>query len=96
MASVGNPETGRQLIEKYACLACHQIPGFEGPQGFLGPSLEGMASRPTISGRVPNDVTTMTAYLQNPPAIDPPTRMPPLGISEEEARHVTAYLFTLK
>ena len=92
----GNVQTGKELIEKYACLACHRIPGFAEPQGSMGPSLEGIASRPAIAGRVPNDPATMVAYLQNPPAVDPATRMPPLGISEEEARHMTAYLFTLQ
>ena len=95
-AATGNADTGKRLIEQYACLACHRIPGFEEPQGMLGPSLEGMARRPTIGGRVPNDARTMIAYLRNPPAVDPPTQMPTLGISEEEARHMTAYLYTLK
>ena len=96
VAPAGNRETGKELIQKYACLACHQIPGFDGPQGSLAPALAGMASRPAISGRVPNDPATMTAFLQNPQAVDPQNQMPPLGISEDEARHITAYLLTLK
>ena len=96
LAPAGDPENGRALIQKYACLACHAIPGFDAPQGTLAPSLAGMASRSTISGRVPNDPATMAAFLQNPPAVDRGNQMPPLGISEEEARHISAYLFTLK
>jgi cytochrome c2 len=91
-AMAGDAAQGKQLIDKYACAACHHIPGTEGPHGTLGPDLAGIKSRP-IGGRVPNDAATMVAYLQNPPAIDPPTRMPPLGVTEEEAKHMTAYLF---
>ena len=92
----GDAERGKELIEKYACTACHRIPGFEGRAGSLGPDLSGTGSRREISGRVPNNPAMMASYLQNPPAVDPPTRMPPLGISEEEAQHITAYLFTLR
>lgn len=92
----GNPARGKELIDTYACTACHGVPGFEGPHGSLGPTLAGIATRPHIGGRVPNDPQTMAAYLQNPPAVDPPTRMPPLGLTEEEARHIAAYLFTLR
>ena len=96
VSGVGDPAIGRQHIDRYACLACHRIPGFEGPQGSLGPSLAGMGSRPLIGGRVPNNPDTMTAFLQNPQAVDPNSRMTPVGVSEEDARHITAFLFTLK
>src|SRR5688500_8089465 len=85
--AAGNAQTGKRLIEKYACLSCHHIPGFEGrPQGSLAPSLERYATRPAISGRVPNNRETMTAFLQDPQALDPANQMPPLGIAEDEAR----------
>ncbi|HUP45517.1 MAG TPA: c-type cytochrome [Thermoanaerobaculia bacterium] len=92
----GDPKQGKALIEQYGCIACHVTPGIDGSHGALGPSLAGMASRPSIAGRVSNDRPTMVAYLQNPPAVDPQTRMPPLGVSEDDARHMTAYLFTLR
>src|SRR5688572_23370991 len=70
--SAGNAETGKQLIETYACLSCHQIPGFEGQQqGSLAPSLERYALREAISGRVPNNPQMMSLFLQNPQAVDP-------------------------
>ncbi len=93
---VGIRDNGKQLIEKYACLACHRIPGFDGAQGSLGPSLEGITSHATIAGGAPNNVETMTAYLQNPQAVHPDATMPALGMTPEEARDITAYLFTLK
>lgn len=95
-ASTGDPAIGRQLVDQYACLACHQVPGFEGPQGSLGPSLAGIGSRPTIGGRVPNSAATLTTFLQNPQAVDPQNRMMSVGVSEEDARHIAAFLFTLQ
>lgn len=95
-AAAGSASAGKKLIDQYACLSCHKIPGFEGPQGSMGPSLEAFASRKTIAGGIPNEPQTVTAYLQNPQAVDPQNRMPPLGISEPEARDITAYLLTLR
>lgn len=92
---IGNAEAGRQHIEKYSCVACHVIPGITGDGGSLGPDLAGFASRPTINGRVPKKPETVVAYLQNPSAVDPETSMPPLGLTEPEAKDITAYLMTL-
>ena len=38
----------------------------------------------------------LTAWLRDPPAIDPSTAMPDLGLSEAEALHMAAYLYTLR
>ena len=94
-ASAGDAGRGKQLIDKYACTACHAVPGFE-QGGSLGPSLAGIGSRAEISGRVPNNLETMTAYIADPPAVDPPTRMPPVGATPQEARDIAAFLFTLR
>ena len=92
----GNAGNGRKLIDQYSCISCHMIPGIEGPHGSMGPTLEAFSRRPAIAGRIPNRPDTIAAYLQNPQAVDPQNRMPPLGITEAEARDITAYLFTLK
>lgn len=95
-AASGDAANGKKLIDQYACLSCHTIPGFDGPQGSMGPTLEAFASRKVIAGGIANERRTVAAYLQNPQAVDPQNRMPPLGISEAEARDITAYLFTLQ
>jgi cytochrome c2 len=49
-------ERGRELIAQYGCNTCHSIPGIEGQQGSIGPSLEGIGARRRISrnsSRVP-------------------------------------------
>jgi len=89
----GNAVNGKRLIDQYACVSCHKISGFDGPQGSMGPSLEAFATRKVIAGSIPNQPDTVAAYLQNPQAVDPQNQMPSLGISESEARDITAYLF---
>lgn len=92
----GNPKAGRNLIARYGCTACHQIPGVKTFTGTVGPSLKGFSQRGYIAGRIPNRPAWLTLWLQDPPAIDPKTAMPPLGINETEARHMAAYLYTLR
>ena len=92
----GEPEAGRALIAGYGCTACHRIPGVATPTGTVGPSLEGFGRRAYIAGQLPNRPALLTAWLRDPPALAPGTAMPSLGLSEPEARHVAAYLYTLR
>lgn len=92
----GSPELGRVLVATYGCSACHRIPGVRQASGTVGPSLSGFSRRAYIAGRLPNRPAMLTAWLRDPPAIDPATAMPALGVSEPEARHMAAYLYTLR
>lgn len=92
----GHPTAGRALIASYGCAACHHIPGVRTVSGSVGPSLEGFGRRSYIAGRVPNRPAWLTLWLRDPPFIDPQTAMPALGITEREARHMAAYLYTLR
>jgi cytochrome c len=92
----GDPERGQALIASYGCTACHAIPGIAGFVGSVGPPLAGFSRRAYIAGRLPNRPMMLTAWLRDPPTIDPATAMPGLGLSEAEARHVAAYLYTLR
>ena len=49
-----------------------------------------------IGGVLPNRPMMLTAWLRDPPAIDPATAMPALGLSEAEARDMAAYLYRLR
>ena len=92
----GDPRFGSAIIADYGCSACHRIPGIAQPTGTVGPSLAGFGRRAYIAGQLPNRPMALTAWLRDPPAIDPGTAMPALGLSETEARHVAAYLYTLR
>jgi cytochrome c len=92
----GNPEKGRTALAQYACQACHVIPGITGSEVFVGPPLDGIASRPLIAGRLPNDRDNLIRWIREPQAIDPETAMPNMGVTEQHARDMAAYLATLK
>lgn len=92
---VGQAENGRLLIRRVGCAACHHIPGVEAPKGSVGPSLRGFANRSLIAGRLPNRPPQLVQWVRNAPAFDPLTAMPPMPLTEEEARDVAAYLYTL-
>lgn len=95
-AGGGDPNRGKEAIERYGCNACHIIPGISGPKGMVGPPLDHMAARAYIAGKFPNNPQTMIKWLQNPPAFDPQSAMPSMGITESESRDIAAYLHTLK
>lgn len=93
----GNAERGKALAAQYGCNVCHAIPGVEGPQGSLGPSLEGVASRAAISyEKVQNTPENLVKFIQNPQALNPQSSMPPIGLTDADAKDIAAYLLTLK
>jgi len=95
--SIGNASRGPALAAQYGCNVCHLIPGVEGPAGSLGPSLQGVASRPAISqGTVPTTPENLVRFIQNPATLNPQSSMPPSGAPESDARDLAAYLLTLK
>ena len=92
----GDPERGRQLLRQFGCGACHRIPGVADAQGNVGPPLDGVAKRVYLGGVLPNSRESMARWIRTPKAFDPQTAMPNLGVSEEHARDMVAYLHTLR
>jgi Cytochrome c2 len=92
----GNPAHGKILIAQYGCTSCHMIPGIDGARGEVGPSLDHVATRPLLTGKLPNNPQNLTMYLQNPQMAGPQNAMPNLGVKADEARDIAAYLYTLK
>jgi mono/diheme cytochrome c family protein len=79
-------ERGKRLYEnKYGCNACHSLNG-EG--GKIGPTLDRAGFR--LNG------TWIYRWIKNPQAMDPATRMPALGLSDEDAKAVTLFMTTLQ
>jgi cytochrome c2 len=91
----GDPARGKLALAQYACHACHQIPGITGSEVYVGPVLEGFASRRIIARDLPNTPENLARWIRNPQQIDPHTAMPSLGVSEGDARDMVAYLLTL-
>lgn len=84
---------GQEAIKRAGCGACHVIPGISWPQGKIGPSLDGLAERALIGGRLPNQPDVLAAYVRNAPALDPGSAMPAMPVTEAEARDIAAYLY---
>lgn len=95
----GSPAAdGAQLIATKPCVGCHTIPGIPGATGTVGPNLAGVASRPKIAGgAVPNtSPDDLKKWILNPSALKPGTAMPNVGLTDDEATKIVAYLETLK
>jgi cytochrome c2 len=92
----GDPATGKRLVTQYQCGTCHAIPEVQGAGGEAGPPLEHVGRLSYIAGGIPNRPDRMVAWLRDPPALKPGTRMPSMGLSEQEAAHIAAYLYTLE
>lgn len=91
-----DPAEGLAIAERVGCAACHVSPGIDWPAGVSGPSLEGFGDSPLIAGRLPNQPDVLTAWLIDAPSLSPETGMPPMPLTEAEARDVAAWLYTLR
>lgn len=92
----GEARQGEQLVRRYGCAGCHILPGSQGTTTHFGPPLNAFAGHTTIAGAVPNQPENLVFWLQQPQAVKPGTAMPNLGIQEAEARHIAAFLYTLR
>ena len=92
----GDPSRGPDLLRKYGCQTCHTIPGVVGANGLVGPPLAGIAGRSYIAGVLPNAPDNMLRWIRDPKAVDAKTAMPNTGVTPSDARHIAAYLYTLK
>lgn len=91
----GNSARGAALIVKLGCGTCHMVPGIDGATALVGPPLDHMGSRVYIAGVLRNTPDNMIAWLRDPQAVVPGNAMPNMGIDEDQARDITAYLDTL-
>jgi mono/diheme cytochrome c family protein len=96
IARAPDAQRGRTAIHQYACVTCHVIPGIVGSNAPVGPPLTGVGSRPFIAGVLPNSPETMIQWLRSPQSISPNNAMPDLGVTEQDAADIAAYLKTLK
>lgn len=83
---------GQRALHQYACSACHAIPGVTGSRPAVGPPLDGMARRTRIAGVLDNTPENMVRWLRQTQQVKPGTAMPELGLTEQDARDIAAYL----
>ena len=87
---------GQAAIGRYGCGGCHEIPGVRGAEGMVGPPLTRVARRTYLAGHVANTPADMMRWIQHPQQIEAGTAMPEMQVSDQDARDITAYLYTLR
>jgi cytochrome c len=92
----GDALRGNAVIEQYSCGSCHTIPGVRGAHGVVAAPLLWFSRRSFIAGEVPNTPENLVRWVRTPQSIEPRTAMPAVGLSEQQARDVAAYLYTLR
>lgn len=93
LASASAVASGRRLLANYGCGSCHTIPGVAGANSMAGPPLNRFYQRSYVAGRLPNTWENLAKFIQHPQEIDPGNAMPDLGVSDDEAHDMAAYLY---
>jgi cytochrome c2 len=83
-------------LNRYGCTNCHTISKLAGAIGRTGPPLDGVASRKQLAGNLENTPENMIRWIRNPGSIDRFTSMPNNSVTQEDARDIAAYLYTLR
>jgi cytochrome c len=96
VAVSGNPQHGKELIEGYGCGSCHIIPGVHRANGLVGPPLIYFSQRTMIAGELPNTQENLVLWIEHPRQVEPKTAMPDLGLDDDQAYDIAAYLYTLR
>lgn len=92
----GNAARGLALMERYGCGSCHNAEGLPRLAPGIAPPLESLTSRAYIAGVLENKPENLVRWIVDPPAIDPLTAMPVVGVTELDARDIAAYLYSLE
>jgi cytochrome c oxidase subunit 2 len=78
-----------------SCIACHTVQGTS--FGVLGPNLSHVGSRTTIAaGALPNSDEGLARWLRDPLVVKPGSKMPRIGLTEDEIVALVAYLRSLR
>ena len=86
---------GKAVFAKSACVGCHTIAGVSA--GGLGPNLSHFGGRATLAaGMWPNTPDNVAAWVRDPQRLKPGAKMPELGLTEDQAKALAAYLTGLK
>ena len=87
---------GERVFESTACVNCHTVSG-TAAIGKFGPDLTHLMSRDTIAaGAAPNTPESLRLWIKNPAAIKPGSKLPAMGLSDQDVDAVGTYLETLR
>lgn len=94
--SSGNAELGRELLTDYGCTGCHTVPGIRTEPAYVGPPLDHWGLRSYIAGSLNNNERNLVRWITDPQAIEEGTAMPDVGVSEQDAINIAAYLLSIE
>jgi cytochrome c oxidase subunit 2 len=78
------------------CVSCHAVKGTPA-QGIVGPNLTHLGSRERFAGSMfERTDENLAAWLEDPPARKPGSKMPDLDLTDEQITALVAYLQSLK
>jgi len=96
VSTQGATAAGQRVFESTACVNCHTISGTTA-KGLFGPDLTHLMSRQTIAaGAVPNTHETLRLWIKHPDTLKPGSKMPAMGLSDQDLDAVTAYMEALR
>ena len=90
----GDPRRGEAMFIQYGCGSCHSLKNVRTATGMVGPPLDGLALRVIIGGHLSNTPSNMEKWIRDPQHVAPGTAMPDLNVGAEDARDITAFLYT--
>ncbi|GAB3333048.1 c-type cytochrome [Bordetella tumulicola] len=90
-----DPDRGRRLMMEKGCVACHVVPRVRAPIARVGPSLNNMGRQAYVNGLLANTPANLIRWLMDPPAVNPRTAMPNVGLTQTEAEDIAAFLYAL-
>ena len=93
-ATGGDPVRGEALFIEYGCGSCHRVENVRTAAGMVGPPLDGIAERVIIGGHLANTPDNMQKWIRDPQEVAPGTAMPDLHVGADDARDITAFLYT--
>jgi cytochrome c2 len=93
-ATGGDPRRGEAMFIQYGCGSCHALKNVRTATGMVGPPLDGIALRVIIAGHLSNTPQNMQTWIRDPQHVSPGTAMPDLNVGEQDARDITAFLYT--
>ena len=84
---------GERLFTTKGCIGCHSLQAVNAPKGMVGPNLANIGARSYIAaGTLKNTDENLAHWVRDPQGIKKGVLMPNLGINENEAKALVAFL----
>ena len=90
----GSAQRGAVLYAAKGCGGCHTLKGAS--TALVGPPLDGVAERAVIAGVLENSPDNLAHWIRDPQGVVPGNAMPNLPMSDQDAKDISAYLYSAK